>query len=289
MSIKQANYKTVNEASLPIREFNLDQMCNNPQINIIAKRGSGKTTLVSNLLKHFESKNVIPGTIISPTDRMNPFYKTKFDNYKIKYKYDHDIIRDILHDQKDLINNKEHAKSSLVLDDCLDGKGSWMKDGETMEALFNGRYYKLSTIVTMQYLLGISPELRSNFDYIFILAEDFTSNIKKIYEHYAGMFPDFDSFRQVFKELTKDYSAMVLVNRGSQVDILDKVFWFKAEIIPDKKSNDYNKSNDYKEILTENIKIDETADVSELMLKNQFLMSQLLDNQTKLIRILNKQ
>ena len=37
-----------------------------------------------------------------------------------------------------------------------------------------------------------------NFDYIFILGEDMTSNRKRLYEHYAGMFPTFDVFEKVF-------------------------------------------------------------------------------------------
>ena len=40
--------------------------------------------------------------------------------------------------------------------------------------------------------------MRSNFDYIFLLAEDFTNNRKRLCEHYAGMFPDFASFRRIY-------------------------------------------------------------------------------------------
>ena len=32
----------------------------------------------------------------------------------------------------------------------------------------------------MQYAVGIPPEMRSNFDYIFLLAEDFISNRKRL-------------------------------------------------------------------------------------------------------------
>ena len=80
----------------------------------------------------------------------------------------------------------------------------------------------------MQFPLGITPELRCNFDYIFLLAEDFYSNLKRLYDHYAGMFPTFDSFRTVFKELTNDFGCMVIVNRGARSTFLEKVFWYKA-------------------------------------------------------------
>ena len=80
----------------------------------------------------------------------------------------------------------------------------------------------------MQYPLGITPELRCNFDYIFLLAEDFVSNMKRIYDHYAGMFPNFESFKTVFLQLTQDFGCMVISNRGARKSFLEKVFWYKA-------------------------------------------------------------
>ena len=117
----------------------------------------------------------------------------------------------------------------LVMDDCLASKGTWMNDQPILEIFYNGRHYQILFILTMQFPLGIRPELRSNFDYIFLLAEDFYSNQKRIYDHYAGMFPTFDLFRQVFNALTDDFGSMVIVNRGSRREIIDKVFYFKAK------------------------------------------------------------
>src|SRR5207249_1272477 len=74
----------------------------------------------------------------------------------------------------------------------------------------------------------ISPNLRSNFDYVFLLEEDYISNMKRIYEHYAGMFPDFNTFRQVFMRLTEDYGAMVIKNRGKRHGTLEKIAFYKA-------------------------------------------------------------
>ena len=92
----------------------------------------------------------------------------------------------------------------------------------------NGRHYQLTFMLTMQYSLGISPELRSNFDYIFLLGDDFISNQKRLFDHYAGMFPTLKSFREVFSALTKDYGCMVIVNAGNPAEFVDKIFWYKA-------------------------------------------------------------
>jgi hypothetical protein len=91
------------------------------------------------------------------------------------------------------------------MDDCMSSKGTWVNDPNILELFFNGRHHHISFILTMQYSVGIPPEMRSNFDYIFLLAEDIISNRKRLYEHYAGMFPTFDIFQQVFTAITEDY------------------------------------------------------------------------------------
>ena len=42
------------------------------------------------------------------------------------------------------------------------------------------------------------------------------------------MFPTFDSFRQVFAQITDNYSFMNIVNRGAAITLYDKVKWYKS-------------------------------------------------------------
>src|SRR5690606_27273525 len=77
---------------------------------------------------------------------------------------------------------------------------------------------------------------------------DTVSNQKRIYDHYAGIFPNFNSFQQVFKDLTSNYGSMVLVKRGAGGDITDKMFFYKANnVIPEqmgcKQFNKFHKDN----------------------------------------------
>src|SRR4029078_8504605 len=123
---------------------------------------------------------------------------------------------------------KVDPRAFLIMDDCLASKGTWMNDKPILEVFYNGRHYQLIFILTMQFPLGIKPELRCNFDYIFLLSEDFFSNQKRIFDHYAGMFPSFDVFRTVFLQLTDEYGCMVIANRGPKKDLIDKVFHYKA-------------------------------------------------------------
>jgi len=224
--------------TLTLRKFKLDWMVPNPSIAMIAKRGSGKSYVTRDILRHFHSIPV--GAVISPTDKMSSFYGDFFPDCYIHYQYDAVIIEKILYRQTEMIEinrglkkigKKIDTRAFLVMDDCLSSKGSWMKDEPILEMFFNGRHYHVMYILTMQFPLGITPELRSNFDYIFLLAEDFISNQKRLFEHYAGMFPNFEAFKSIFSQITKDYGCMVIVNRGSKNSFTDKVFWYVADDI----------------------------------------------------------
>jgi hypothetical protein len=242
---------------LPINEFSLNMMVENPSIVMIAKRGSGKSWVCKAILNYF--KKIPVGLIIAPTDRMNCFYGDFFPDSYIHYEYRSEIIEKLLSRQTIMIEKEKEKKNNgkkldprafIVMDDCLASKGTWMRDKPISELLFNGRHYKIMYILTMQYPLGIVPNLRSNFDYIFLLAEDFITNIKRLYDNYAGMFPNLNAFKEVFEQLTKDFGSMVIVNRGARSSFLEKIYYYKAPNIPNNdvkmgcaQFNTYHKKN----------------------------------------------
>ena len=218
-----------------IYDSNRDYM--NPRIAIIAKSGSGKSWVIREIMHYMQD---IPcGVVIAPTDKMTGFYNDFLPPTFIHHEYREDIIPKLLQRQKRVLEkNKQRKKKGkklidprafLIMDDCMSSKHLWLKD-PCMLSIFNeGRHYQITFILAMQYSLGIQPELRSNFDYIFLLGEDFVNNRKKLYEHYAGMFPTRSLFDQVFLQVTDDYGTMVINNRLRTSKIRKKVFWYKAK------------------------------------------------------------
>jgi hypothetical protein len=219
-----------------VPKFSLSEMCLHPSIILIAKRGSGKSWITKAILKKL--CNIPVGIVIAPSEKNSPFYGSFFPDTFIFYKYDTNVIKNLLMRQKILIRKarkKQKAgkfldtRAMVVMDDCLASKGLWLRDDNILELLFNGRHSHITYILTMQYVLGITPEQRSNFDYVFLLADDYISTRKKIYEHYAGMVPDFNTFCQVFTQLTENYGAMVIKNRGNRSsNFCDKIAYYKA-------------------------------------------------------------
>ena len=89
----------------------------------------------------------------------------------------------------------------------------------------NGRHFKIMFIITMQYALGIPPNLRTNINYVFNLREHIIQNRKRLYDGYAGMFPTFEIFCQVMDQCTENFECLVVNNNAKSNKIEDQVFW----------------------------------------------------------------
>lgn len=227
-----------NTPNFNFKKFKLSDIEDHAAICMIAARNSGKSVLVRAILEN--KKHFPAGVIIAPTDKLSGFYNDFFPPSFIHYEYSSELLSKIFLRQTMIIEkNKERIKQGkkpidtrlfLVMDDCLAQKGSWMKDQNILELLQNGRHYHITFILTMQYALGITPELRSNFDYVFLLSEDFISNQKRLYEHFAGMFPSFEIFKRAFAKITENFGAMVINKRIKSTNITDKIYWYKADL-----------------------------------------------------------
>ena len=207
-----------------------------PVIVLIGRRDTGKSFLVRDLI--FYHQDIPIGTVISGTEAGNGFYGKHVPKLFIHEEYNTAIIENILKRQRQVLKTikKENEvgrsnidpRAFVILDDCL-YDNSWAKD-KMMRLLFmNGRHWKIMLIITMQYPLGIPPNLRTNIDYVFILREPYIANRKRIFENYAGMFPTFESFAQVMDQCTENYECLVVDNNAKSNKLHDQIFWYKAD------------------------------------------------------------
>jgi hypothetical protein len=134
-------------------------------------------------------------------------------------------------DKKGRGDSSIDPRAFLILDDCLYDK-TWMNEESTRYVFMNGRHIDLATLITMQYPLGVPPNLRTNIDFVFILRETVLNNRKRIYDNYAGMFPTFQMFCQFMDQCTENYECLVICNGIQSNRLEDQVFWYKAQEHP---------------------------------------------------------
>jgi hypothetical protein len=201
----------------------------------IGRRGTGKSQLVTDILYH--QRKIPMGVVMSGTEESNEHYKEYVPDSFIYGQFEPTVIEKIITHQQGVVKKcktpeeKEKVENSvfMLLDDCMfDNK--WTRDKNMRCIFMNGRHYRIFFMLTLQYCMDLPPSLRGQIDYVFILRENIIQNREKLYKHFFGIFPTFDSFNEVLTQCTENYECLVLNNRSTSNKIEDVVFWYKAKL-----------------------------------------------------------
>jgi len=229
----------VNEfEKLSLKKFKIKSILPDATILCLGKRRSGKSWLVRDIF--YNHRHIPSGVVFSGTEEASPFYSDFIPDCFIHPEYDPEIIDSLMNKQKRKIREAKQTKKSdtgklpsnnmfVVLDDMLHDAQNWKKDKTIKSIFFNGRHFNFLFILTLQYPLGITPDLRSNIDYVFIFNEPSVKNRKKIYDDYAGMIPSFDHFCNILDACTQNHECLVIKTSANTSSLKDQIFWYKAQ------------------------------------------------------------
>lgn len=223
---------------LNLKKFDMSLITDDKVVVLVGKRNTGKSLMIKTLLYHHQDIPI--GTIISPTEPLNKNFKGVVPSMFIHEEISSQTLANVLKRQSVICKKREKEiaqkgksridpRAFLILDDCL-ADGGWIRDKNVRTIFYNGRHYKLFFIATMQYPLGITPNLRTNIDFTFIFREPSVRNRRKLYDNYASMFPTFELFCSAMDACTENYECLVINNMSSSNKLEDQVFWYKADI-----------------------------------------------------------
>lgn len=228
-------------ATLNLKYFDITMIKSTHIVVLLGKRDTGKSTVAKDIL--YYHRDVPMGTVICPTEPVNPTYSRFIPSIFIHDAYDGAIVDRLMQRQrkvKEMIWEEEGKYGSsnidprvfLIMDDCGADAESWARSQPIKNLFMNGRHSNVMALITMQYPMGIPPNLRSNIDFVFILRENVQSNRRRIWENYAGIFRTFDMFCEVMDQCTENYEMLVICNNSKSNNLTDCVFWYKAEKHP---------------------------------------------------------
>ena len=230
---------------VPVQKFDMNKLRHakdgkflNPRICIIAKSGSGKSWVVRDMMSVIS--DIPAGVIIAPTDKITKFYDSVFPSSFIHHEFRPEILVNLL-DRQDRIFKKNIERSKkgkelidprvfLIMDDLQSKKDEWVSDPSFISIMCEGRHRAITLCLVLQYSLAIPPNIRSQFNFIMLLSEDNFSNRRKLFEHYAGIFPKYEMFDTLFNQLTDDYGTMIIDNSSNTRDLNERIFWYKANV-----------------------------------------------------------
>ena len=221
---------------IQLKKFDIRNIKNDSVVLFIGKRNTGKSFLLKDLL--YNNRTLPIGMVISPTEAANHFFENFIPSMLIHDEYAAGTVERFVNRQKKItekytLDKKQYGSSDidpsafLILDDCLYDK-TWTNDKNIRYLFMNGRHVKVFLMITMQYPLGVPPQLRANVDYVFILRENQIKQQQRIYEQYAGMFHSFEAFSTVMNACTENYECLVIDNKVQSNKLEDQVYWYKA-------------------------------------------------------------
>lgn len=197
---------------------------------MIGKKGTGKTTLMMDLC--YAIRHCPEVTLFQKTLDTNPAFRDIIPGFFSYNTWRPDVIRQIIARQKRDNRKREKAGKqpryhTIVIDDlaCDD---SFLKDKVLAELFMNARWLKLNIIITLQYALKLTPDLRDNIDWVFMLKEIMPGNRKRLYDHFCGQFESPKEFYKIFEKMTNNRGCMVLNTTGLSNNISDNFFYYKA-------------------------------------------------------------
>lgn len=225
------------QLDIRLKRFRPAQMQTNRVCVMVGKKGTGKSTLVEDIM--WFQQHIPVGAIMSATEEANEAYSKMAPPLFIYKNFDADALLRLINRQKKMkAMYKQNGnylpfdhRAFVLMDDCMYDKKNFR--GNLMRELFmNGRHWDLFVLITLQYVMDITPEIRTNTDYVFALKENVRKNRERLYNEFFGVFPNFNVFDALFLEVTQNWRCLVLDTTASSTEIEDCVFWYKAEKRP---------------------------------------------------------
>lgn len=195
---------------------------------LIGPRNTGKSVLLKDLLYHTHTNydfGMAMTATVSTVDTLKEIFP-----HKLIYTNGYDFSKgdQFLASCKKMVQDRKDRKCLLVLDDCM-FDGSVMKTETQKNLHLNGRHYNTTIMNTTQYCMIIPTQIRSNVDYVFALSDNITSNRRKLFEYFYGMFDSYKTFDKIFSKVTEQYGALVIDRTAKGTGKLeDCIKWYRA-------------------------------------------------------------
>lgn len=161
----------------------------------------------------------------------SPLLSTFIPKSCIYSDFDDTVVSRLITYQKRYKQNTGRQKNVLlVLDDLAYSKA--LKSPVLKRLFLNGRHSNICVILTLQYSLQLSIELRNNIDIAFCGRDSIRASQKRLHEYYFGAFESMPQFTKVLSAVTEKYGFLVAKNNDSSCSnaLTDQIFWSRADL-----------------------------------------------------------
>lgn len=186
-------------AKIFLTKFDISSIRESAIVFIIGKKYTGKTTLIKHFLK---IKNIDDYYVFDSSKNTKGEYNDKTDIYE---EFKGEYLDSILNIRDKTKINDSYKEQYVVIDDSI-FSGTEFESKSLYFTFMNGKCIKLGAIISMQYPVTIQMKILHYIDYLFILKDTNTNNIKRIYDRYLNVFTTYDNFLNIFYNFQSQYT-----------------------------------------------------------------------------------
>lgn len=195
---------------------------------LIGRRGTGKTKLAEDVMYRLSDQWDF-GLCMTPTEETAAMFRQHVPDSWVYDGFSTSRLEQMLSMQRAAGIKGKQRSLFLIADDCGFDRSA-MKGKAIRDLFMNGRHARISFITCMQYCMDITPDLRTQIDYIFCLKESIISNKQKLWKSFFGMFERYEDFSRTLDRCTDNYSCLVLDQTCPTNRIEDCVFWYRSQL-----------------------------------------------------------
>jgi Poxvirus A32 protein len=225
------------ETEISLKKFDVNSLLRRSFCAVVcARRGSGKSFLLKDILYHLHNTKYPRLCVYSGTDGASGFFADFCPGIFIHSPFSTESFTNIWQTQKQLIMRDKlgqlppdtDTRLCVIMDDCSFDRKT-LSHPALKELFCNGRHYNVSLILTTQYCVDIPPSLRSNVDFGFFFQDSVKMNRDRIYKSFCGFLPNLHTFECVFTSCTGNYECLCIDNSTTSNNVQDLLFYYRAK------------------------------------------------------------
>lgn len=178
-------------------------------------------------LMYYKREKLQAGVAMSGTEIGNGFYGSWIPPIFVYNEFDPDALERLMNRQLRLAKEGKAQGVFVILDDLAFDK-KMFNSKIIRSLLYNGRHAHITLFLAVQYMMDLSPGLRSNIDYVFVLKENM--HREKLYKYFFPMTGNMGTFNAIMDSVTSDYGALVLDNTTNSSKLSDMLYWYRADV-----------------------------------------------------------
>jgi 23S rRNA pseudoU1915 N3-methylase RlmH len=205
-----------------------------PNIFLLAKKFSGKTTVILNILSRCAGPNTKYIFIVSTINKdkiwekiLDTLNKKDYISYTSINHNNNNIIEDFVDESENKKIRWTHNYPKYII--VLDDQGKAMRSPALSKLTKNNRHHKSMVIMSTQSLTDLNPDTIAQIDYTLAYDRIADDKLKELYDK-LNLSIEYDKFKECYDDATKKPYGFLYISRSGSNDELRDGFTEKYNV-----------------------------------------------------------